>query len=438
MGVYKKTMTTTGNPDEYTEKLDLIKHSLYGSSRLGLDAETKLVSERTLMASTSQNGWEETSTQNAVVTITSNLVFERMGEKTYELADYLGNVLVVVSDRKLALGGLYYADIESANRYYPFGMTMPGMTYQSDNYRYGFNGKEKDDEGLGGGGSTYDYGFRIYNALIAKFLSVDPLASTYPFYTPYQFAGNTPIQAIDLDGLEPEYIIDKSGKLTKPMVAVLNTAFLYSTVQLNKAEWVPYTKDEMAKSWAKIVSIPSTTSASVSGYRVIHDDYQGRSPSNWFSLISHEHSHLQDIEESSVSSFYGKYLAEGAVKNYREINTEKKAYSYGSSSGSGLSKKLWDYKGGKVSKVLSSTTMSEADKVKSMEALGNQFRRDVVLQSQIDLNKKIITDTQNYLNTKNGLTSKQLFFNNQVIDQLTKENTSLQNEQKEITTKYGK
>jgi hypothetical protein len=33
-------------------------------------------------------------------------------------------------------------------------------------------------------------------------LSVDPLASKYPFYTPYQFAGNMPIQFVDLDGLE--------------------------------------------------------------------------------------------------------------------------------------------------------------------------------------------------------------------------------------------
>ena len=45
-------------------------------------------------------------------------------------------------------------------------------------------------------------------------MSVDPLASSYPMLTPYQFAGNTPIQAIDVDGLEalivtfPEYRAD--------------------------------------------------------------------------------------------------------------------------------------------------------------------------------------------------------------------------------------
>lgn len=43
---------------------------------------------------------------------------------------------------------------------------------------------------------------RIYNPSIGKFLSVDPLFKGYPWYTPYQFAGNKPINCIDLDGLE--------------------------------------------------------------------------------------------------------------------------------------------------------------------------------------------------------------------------------------------
>jgi hypothetical protein len=43
---------------------------------------------------------------------------------------------------------------------------------------------------------------RIYDSRLGRFLSVDPLTKSYPWYTPYQFAGNTPIWAIDLDGLE--------------------------------------------------------------------------------------------------------------------------------------------------------------------------------------------------------------------------------------------
>jgi RHS repeat-associated protein len=84
-------------------------------------------------------------------------------------------------------------------------------------YRFGFNGKEidKGEEGMGGGGSTYDYGFRIYNPSLGRFLSVDPLFKSYPWYTPYQFAGNKPIWAIDLDGLEEKIVtsyLDASGK----------------------------------------------------------------------------------------------------------------------------------------------------------------------------------------------------------------------------------
>jgi RHS repeat-associated protein len=80
---------------------------------------------------------------------------------------------------------------------------MEGRTANSLNSRYGFNGKEKDTSSEFSAGQThYDYGFRIYNPVWAKFLSVDPLTASYSELTPFQFASNTPIQAIDLDGLE--------------------------------------------------------------------------------------------------------------------------------------------------------------------------------------------------------------------------------------------
>jgi|GEM_PF-3681765 len=54
---------------------------------------------------------------------------------------------------------------------------------------------------------AYDFGARMYDARIGRFTSVDPLATQYPFYTPYQFAGNKPIQFIDLEGLEESFNI---------------------------------------------------------------------------------------------------------------------------------------------------------------------------------------------------------------------------------------
>ena len=68
-------------------------------------------------------------------------------------------------------------------------------------YTYGFNGKEMDNE-VSGNGNSYDYGFRIYNPRIGKFLSVDPLTGSFPSLTPYQYADNSPILNVDLDGLE--------------------------------------------------------------------------------------------------------------------------------------------------------------------------------------------------------------------------------------------
>jgi RHS repeat-associated protein len=73
-------------------------------------------------------------------------------------------------------------------------------------YRWGFNGQERDNE-LKGEGNSINYKARIQDTRLGRFLSVDPLAKDYPMLTPYQFASNTPVQAIDLDGLEAYYTV---------------------------------------------------------------------------------------------------------------------------------------------------------------------------------------------------------------------------------------
>jgi RHS repeat-associated protein len=89
-------------------------------------------------------------------------------------------------------------------------MMMPGRSYAASvKYRYGFNGKENDNEVKVEGGQQ-DYGMRIYDTRLGKFLSVDPLTKSFPELTPYQFGSNSPIESIDLDGLEALSAI-KSG-----------------------------------------------------------------------------------------------------------------------------------------------------------------------------------------------------------------------------------
>jgi RHS repeat-associated protein len=90
----------------------------------------------------------------------------------------------------------------STEDYYAFGMIMPGRRFSAGgSYRYGFNGKEEDDD-VKGDGNQQDYGMRIYDPRLGRFLSVDPLTEKFPWLTSYQFSENNPIRFIDLDGAE--------------------------------------------------------------------------------------------------------------------------------------------------------------------------------------------------------------------------------------------
>jgi RHS repeat-associated protein len=81
---------------------------------------------------------------------------------------------------------------------------------------FGFNGKEQDKETSST--TTYDYGFRIYSPALGRFLSIDPLAKKFPELTPYQYASNTPIQAIDLDGLEQYHFSLQFNNQGQPLI----------------------------------------------------------------------------------------------------------------------------------------------------------------------------------------------------------------------------
>jgi hypothetical protein len=82
---------------------------------------------------------------------------------------------------------------------------------------------------------------RWYLPNIARFPSVDPLTAEYPWYTPYQFAGNMPIIAIDLDGLEPWFNHkDKQG--FAPKIETVNNKTIIKS-------YMPY---EKTSTWYKV------------------------------------------------------------------------------------------------------------------------------------------------------------------------------------------
>jgi RHS repeat-associated protein len=94
--------------------------------------------------------------------------------------------------------------------YYAFGMQMPGRK-SSGGYRYGFNGKENDNE-VKGEGNSQDYGWRIHDPRIGRFLSVDPLAEKNNFESPYVFVHNNPLIYVDPDGRDGIIVI-KGGQI---------------------------------------------------------------------------------------------------------------------------------------------------------------------------------------------------------------------------------
>ncbi len=184
LSVYQSTSSTTVNQ---------VEDHLYGSNRIGI-----LGQQTTASQNVSLSGGYGTARLS---------VFTR-GEKFFELTNHLGNVLTTISDKKLAHStdnttiDSYLADVASATDYYSFGSIQPGRQWDNGNkYRYGFNGKENDNE-VKGQGNEQDYGMRIYDPRLGRFLSTDPIAKKYPELTPYQFASNRPIDGVDQDGLE--------------------------------------------------------------------------------------------------------------------------------------------------------------------------------------------------------------------------------------------
>jgi RHS repeat-associated protein len=188
MATYRYTNTAAAS-------LKLNERPLYGSSRLG--------SLRTEVELRSLPSFDPTSA-NPVQQVDLN----------YELTDHLGNVCAVVTGRLLDGNGggtPKQAELVSAQGYEAFGSLLPGRNYSSESYRFGFNGKENDDEVHGATGTFQDYGMRAYDTRLGRPISVDPIASSFPELSPYQFYSNNPVLNIDLDGLEGT--VNQSGYL---------------------------------------------------------------------------------------------------------------------------------------------------------------------------------------------------------------------------------
>ena len=116
----------------------------------------------------------------------------------YYLKDHLGNTRVVFSTPS----GITI-NTEQVDEYYPFGLSYRPISPDNGN-KYLYNGKELQDESLGGVSlDWYDFQTRFYDPQIGRFNSLDILADTFRFQTPYAYAINNPIRFIDVKGMGP-------------------------------------------------------------------------------------------------------------------------------------------------------------------------------------------------------------------------------------------
>ncbi len=190
MSVYERAINEVAQTVDYYQA----ENHIYGSSRLGV-----MDRHISMLGLTNYNA-------------NSTVITHQIGKRTYELANHLGNVLSVISDKPIphvTSGTIdyYMANIRVAQDYSPFGVVLDGRNFTvGEKYRYSLQAQEHDDE-VKGDGNCVNYKYRMHDPRLGRFFAVDPLHNDYPWNSPYAFSENLVINAVELEGLESKISI---------------------------------------------------------------------------------------------------------------------------------------------------------------------------------------------------------------------------------------
>ena len=242
-------------------------------------------------------------TEEGYITLSDNKYY-------YYLKDYQGNNRVVINQS---------GAVEETNHYYLFGGVFASST-STQPYKY--NSKEYDTKkGL----NWYDYGARHYDAVLGRFMTVDPLAEKYYSESLYTYCYSNPINCIDPNGKDGIYIAFPDYKISTPIGKIGNLGHAGVLLIDNKTGVTKYYEygryDKEGKGVVRTFAVPNVK---------IGQDKKPtlESLNKTLSIISEQAGHAGRIEGAYIESDKFKEMKNYAESKIAEnANSKRKEYS---------------------------------------------------------------------------------------------------------------
>ena len=242
-------------------------------------------------------------TEEGYITLSDNKYY-------YYLKDHQGNNRVVINQS---------GAVEETNHYYLFGGVFASST-STQPYKY--NSKEYDTKkGL----NWYDYGARHYDAVLGRFMTVEPLAEKYYSESLYTYCYSNPINCIDPNGKDGIYIAFPDYKISTPIGKIGNLGHAGVLLIDNKTGVTKYYEygryDKEGKGVVRTFAVPNVK---------IGQDKKPtlESLNKTLSIISEQAGHAGRIEGAYIESDKFKEMKNYAESKIAEnANSKRKEYS---------------------------------------------------------------------------------------------------------------